>query len=63
MSATPIDQIPEPVVEAMKRTANDGVPCGCRWDLAFTGVYLCNYHDGMVDGYHLAQETAKEADR
>lgn len=63
MSATPIDVIPEPVVEAMKRTADDGVPCGCRWDLAFTGVYLCNYHDGMVDGYHLAQAAKPEADQ
>lgn len=59
MNATPVNQIPEPVTESVKRMADNGVPCGCRWNLNYTGVFLCMYHNGMTDGYHLAQEAAR----
>ncbi len=60
MSATPFGMIPVPLQDAMKATAdNGGVPCGCRWNLNYTGVFLCSYHHGMFDGFNLAQEAAK----
>lgn len=55
MNATPVNQIPEPVTESVKRMADNGVPCGCRWNLPYTGVYLCAFHQGMHDRYTLAR--------
>lgn len=37
--------------------------CGCQRTTDPYGYHLCAYHDGMTDGFHLAQDLQRETDQ